>query len=180
MWPPCCCVVAVWSGVTRGVRCSRLGCPSSSQRPPPQPSRIRMYFYSQLLGSRLYFLVFFIFFFRVCSCSFVSKYCFFASHFFGFQSNLCGHGSAKSGKRQRSWCISRNIARSTNNKVHFLLSFMLPRLARSEAVWLLANKCCVAAHVFGPAHPYCLAAIGRLCRDDVREVARPARHVLRT
>lgn len=49
----------------------------------------------------------------------------------------------------------------------------------AAAAWLLADKCCVAAHLFGPQHRYCLRAIGRLCREDVREAARPARAALR-
>lgn len=53
------------------------------------------------------------------------------------------------------------------------------RRGTTEAVWLLTNKCCVAAHLFGPQHGYCLRAIGRLCRNDVREVGRPAREALR-
>eukprot|EP00904_Undaria_pinnatifida_P003845 jgi/Undpi1/13461/HiC_scaffold_8.g03120.m1 len=47
------------------------------------------------------------------------------------------------------------------------------------AVWLLADKCSVAAQLFGPQHRYCLRAINRLCRQDVREVARPVRAALR-
>ncbi|CAN0264862.1 unnamed protein product, partial [Ectocarpus fasciculatus] len=48
------------------------------------------------------------------------------------------------------------------------------------AAWLLADKCCVAAHLFGPQHRYCLRAIERLCLEDVREAARPARAALRS
>ncbi|CAN0120184.1 unnamed protein product, partial [Laminaria digitata] len=52
-------------------------------------------------------------------------------------------------------------------------------LPSEGAVWLLADKCSVAAHLFGPQHRYCLRAIRRLCRCDVREIARPARAALR-
>ncbi|CAN0176281.1 unnamed protein product [Ectocarpus sp. 8 AP-2014] len=54
------------------------------------------------------------------------------------------------------------------------------KLPGKAAAWLLADKCCVAAHLFGPRHRYCLRAIGRLCREDVREAARPARAALRS
>ncbi|CAM9838323.1 unnamed protein product [Ectocarpus sp. 12 AP-2014] len=54
------------------------------------------------------------------------------------------------------------------------------KLPVEAAAWLLADKCCVAAHMFGPQHRYCLRAIGRLCREDVREAACPARAALRS
>eukprot|EP00903_Cladosiphon_okamuranus_P010417 g9853.t1 len=52
-------------------------------------------------------------------------------------------------------------------------------LPQEAAVWLLADKCLVAAHMFGPQHRFCLRAIWRLCREDLREPARLARAALR-
>lgn len=60
------------------------------------------------------------------------------------------------------------------------LSGYVTVFASPEAMALLGNKCCVAAHLFGPTHPYCLRAIGCLCEDDVQDVARPVRKLLRT
>lgn len=78
---------------------------------------------------------------------------------------VCSRSSSPSlAERARAWCVPSFLTREQR----FL-----------AAVWLLADKCLVAAHVFGPQHRYCLRAIGRLCREDLREAARPARAALR-